>query len=120
MIPTTPGTYYWRRSPVYRWTLVTVRATGEYGVENPCQTNGPLLELETGGGPGEWGPRIPDPDRLEALEELRTRLASPHNLTGANDRLFAAALLELADRLDALEAAHLKPILRLKEREIRT
>jgi len=41
---------------------------------------------------------------MTALEELRTRLASPHNLTGANDRLFAAALLELAARLDALEA----------------
>ena len=69
-IPTKPGTYYWRKANHCRWRLVTVRPTGEYGVENYPDPCGPLLELETWGDGGEWGPRIPSPDRLKAMEEL--------------------------------------------------
>ena len=70
MIPTKPGYYYWRRDIVFPWRFAVVRPSGEYGIEDPFHPDGPLLEMETSGDSGEFGPRIPAPDRLKAMEEL--------------------------------------------------
>ncbi len=67
---TETGTYYWRRSPVFPWRFAVVRANGEYGITDTHAPDGPLLEMETSGYSGEWGPRIPGPEQLAAMREM--------------------------------------------------
>ena len=57
-IPTEPGWYWW----THKWTLQT-----RVDYYNPRASEGMKLRFKF----AEWGPRVPSPDALTALRELR-------------------------------------------------
>ncbi len=58
--PTETGYYWWRDGPSFAWSMQLVATL--------VWTDGRKVDWR-----GEFGPRIPDPDRLVALETLAKR-----------------------------------------------
>lgn len=65
-IPTEPGHYYYRLPS----SLLVLKLPGPGCTDAYAMTERVVLSFAQG---GEWGLRIPPPERLEALEELAAR-----------------------------------------------
>ena len=66
--PNADSPWQWRATQWHRWFGMEGQPTGQHCLA-VTRIRGPVPVEEHG---GEWGPRIPDPERLQAMHELTT------------------------------------------------